>query len=49
MPSKKIGSISVGGYSKFKNMFYLSLPLPPSDSRSSAEKHDRKDRCIGDY
>lgn len=49
MPSKKFGTISVGGYSKFRNMFYLSLPLSTSVAGSSAKKHDGKDECTGDY
>lgn len=45
MPSKKFGSITIGKYGKFKNMFYLSLPFLPSASRSCAEKRDRKVGC----
>lgn len=41
MPSKKVDFLSIGGYSKFKNVFYLPPPpFAPSDSRSSDEEHD---------
>lgn len=46
MPSKKLGSITVGGYSKFKNvlLFFSTLPSP---SKSLLKEHDKKDECRG--
>lgn len=41
MPSKKLGSITVGGYSKFNNVL-LFFPTLPSPSRSSVKRVSQK-------